>query len=469
MIHANAYSAATPLAKMAAEKGLTILAMSGTPLAELVKTSTLVGESPFVENAPKTIDVNKQLSGYTDNLAHNERFDYFVKAISEAVNGHFAYARNTVTATIARVTNSVISAMEGIEPNPVSLFSITIRGIPEPMEQDSFRDSLQGDIVAKVLDPQVYFRFPYMDTEKLTKLIMTGSSVMDERISAWLAKQDQGLLANVWAKYFTNPEDSRDQQAHLEQASEDEMLVVNLFTRKLKVDMLEGSGLSLDQCNTAVQQYLEASATSLANSYKEYVQLSQTDMLVYSRSTEKRSVCVNSEIYRKWIATGGKNEVLFGMVVRGGPMLSTVAEIEENKSDLLLAWNQFVNLSNTRFRNESFMRFTAALRNSFFSDMKNLDETEKSHLEQNSHFIERISALFEEELDRVSPAEQTDIARVVTKLVCKSRYFYTDSYKILSEIDEHMKSDRTMSVEEAAAMAHVEVVADFVAAQLKLA
>ena len=468
MIHANAYAAAAPLAKMAAEKGLTILAMSGTPLAELVKTSTLVGESPFLIDADKTIDVNKHLSGSTDNLAHNERFDYFVKAISEAVNGHFAYARNTVTAAISRITNSVITSMEGIEPNPVSLFNITIRGIPEPMEQDSFRDSLQGDIVAKVLDPQFYFRFPYKDTEYLTKFVMTGSSVMDDRISAWLAKQDQGLLANVWAKYFTNPEDSGGQQAHLEQADENEMLVVNLFARKLKVDVMEDSGLSLDQYNTAVQQYLEASATKLSVSYKEFMQLSQTDILVYSRSTENRNVCVNAEVYRKWIAAGGKNEVLFGMVVRGGTIFSTVVEIEEKKDELLQAWNQFVNLSNTRFRNESFMRFTTALRNAFFSDLKNLDETEKSQLEQNSHFIERIAALFEEELDKIAPAEQTDIARVVTKLVCKSRYFYTDSFKILSEIDEHMKADRTMSVESAAAMAHVEVVADFVAAQLKL-
>lgn len=468
MIHANAYAAVLPLATLAAEKGLTILAVNGTPLAELVKTSTLVGESPFLVPEGTTIDINKQLSSSTDNIPHNERFDFFVKSIAEAVNGHFAFARNTVTAAIARITNSVIASMEGIEPNPVSLFNIEMRAIPEPMEQDSFRESLQADVVKSVLSPQFYFRFPYMDTESLTKLVMTGSSIMDERIAQWLAKQDQGLLANTWAKYFTDPEASGDQQAHLEQASQAEMLVVNLFTRKLKADMLDGSGLSLDQYNTAVNQYLEASATYLVNDYKAYVELSKSDLLVYARNSEKRSVTVNAEVYRKWITAGGKNEVLFGMLAVGGPLYATVAEIEERKADFLQAWTQFVNLSNTRFRNDSFMRFTGALRNSFFVDMKNVDEQEKSLLDSNSHYMERIAALFEEELDSIAPAEQLDIARVVTKLVCKSRYFYTDSYKILSEIDEHMKADRAMSVEDAAAMAHIEVVADFVAAQLKL-
>lgn len=468
MIHANAYAAVLPLATLVAEKGLTVVAVNGTPLAELVKTSTLVGESPFLVPEGTSVDITKHMSNSTDNIPHNERFDFFVKSISDAVNGHFAFARNTVTAAIVRITNSVISAMEGIEPNPVSLFNIEMRSIPEPMEQDSFRDSLQGDVVNSVLDPEVYFRFPYKDTEFLTKLVMTGSSIMDDRIAQWLNKQDPGLLANVWAKYFTDPEASGGQQAHLENASQEEMLVANLFTRKLKVDMLEDSGLSLDQYKTAVQHYSEATATYLVNSYKAYTDLSNTDMLVYARNSEKRSVVVNSEVYRKWIASGGKNEVLFGMIVVGGPLFSTVAEIEERKDDFLQAWAHFVNLSNTRFRNDSFMRFTGALRNSFFVDMKNLDETEKSLLDSNSHYIERISALFEQELELIAPVEQLDIARVVTKLVCKSRYFYTDSYKILSEIDEHMKSDRTMSVEDAAAMAHIEVVADFVAAQLKL-
>lgn len=468
MIHANAYAAVLPLATLAAEKGLTVLAVNGTPLAELVKTSTLVGESPFLVPEGTTVDINKQLSISTDNIPHNERFDFFVKSISEAVNGHFAFARNTVTAAIARITNSVISAMEGIEPNPVSLFNIEMRSIPEPMEQDSFRDSLQADVVKSVLPPQFYFRFPYKDTEFLTKLVMTGSSVMDDRIAQWLAKEEQGLLANTWAKYFTDPEASNGQQAHLDQASQAEMLVANLFTRKLKADMMEGSGLSLDQYNTAVNQYLEATATYLMNGYKSYTDLSKSDLLVYARVSEKRSVIVNAEVYRRWIAAGGKNEVLFGMLVVGGPLCATVAEIEERKADFLQAWAHFVNLSNIRFRNDSFMRFTGALRNSFFVDMKNVDEQEKSLLESNSHYIERIAALFEEELDSIAPTEQLDIARVVTKLVCKSRYFYTDSYKILSEIDEHMKADRTMSVEDAAAMAHIEVVADFVAAQLKL-
>lgn len=467
MIHSNAYAAVMPLAKLAADKGLTIVAVGSTPLSELVKTSTLVGESPFLSSDQK-VDINKYLSNSTDNISHNERFDYFVKSIADAVNGHFAFARNTVTAAIARITNSVISSMEGIEPNPVSLFNIVIRGIPEPMEQDSFRDTLQGDVVPKVLSPEVYFRFPFMDSEFLTKLVMTGSSVMDERIAQWLAKQDSGLLANVWAKYFTNPEDSGGQQAHLEQATENEMLVVNLFARKLKADLLDNSGLALNQYNTAVQQYLEASATYLAKSYNDFVELSKSDMLVYSRDTTQRTVTVNAEIYRKWIATGGKNEILFGMLVQAGPVVTTVADVEAKKEEFLQAWGHFVNLSNTRFRNESFMRFTNALRNSFFSDMKNLEEQEKAVIEQNSHYIERIAGLFEQELDLVAPGEQSDIARVVMKLVCKARYFYTDSYKILSEIDEHMKSDRTMSVEDAAAMAHVEVVADFVAAQLKL-
>jgi hypothetical protein len=468
MIHANAYAAVLPLATLAAEKGMTIVAMSGTPLAELVKTSTLVGESPFLVPEGTTVDINKQMSSYTDNIPHNERFDFFVKSISDAVNGHFAFARNTVTAAIARITNSVIASMEGIEPNPVSLFNVEMRSIPEPMEQDSFRDSLQGDIVKSLLAPQFYFRFPYKDTEFLTKLAMTGSSVMDNRIADWLAKEEQGLLANTWAKYFTDPEASGGQQAHLEHASQAEMLAANLFVRKLKTDMLQDSGLTLDQYNTAVQQYSEATATYLMNGYKAFTQLANSDMLVYARNSEKRSISVNAEVYRKWISAGGKNEVLFGMLVVGGPLLSTVAEIEERKQDFLQAWAHFVNLSNTRFRNDSFMRFTNALRNSFFVDMKNLDEQEKSLLDSNSHYIERISALFEQELELIAPAEQLDIARVVTKLVCKSRYFYTDSYKILSEIDEHMKADRTMSVEDAAAMAHIEVVADFVAAQLKL-
>ena len=61
-----------------------------------------------------------------------------------------------------------------------------------------------------------------------------------------------------------------------------------------------------------------------------------------------------------------------------------------------------------------------------------------------------------------------EIYKVARKLVCKARFFFTSANRILGDIEEYSRSNDKIDPQEAALMATIDYVADYVAEQLTL-
>ena len=69
---------------------------------------------------------------------------------------------------------------------------------------------------------------------------------------------------------------------------------------------------------------------------------------------------------------------------------------------------------------------------------------------------------------RVEMHSMENIYKTARKLVCRARFYYTSSDKILAAIEEYTNSNPDIDPQEAALMATIEYVADFVAEQLTI-
>ena len=135
MINQSTYQKCFALAATATAANLTLSPAQNTPLHELVKKSTYMGEPLAVQ---PTDNVVLNASASSNNAAHNESIDYFINLVADATHSHFAFARNVVTETVGRVATAVTAAMQGAAIDPISKFRVVIIGLPAPLDQRSF-------------------------------------------------------------------------------------------------------------------------------------------------------------------------------------------------------------------------------------------------------------------------------------------------------------------------------------------
>ena len=348
MINESTYQKSFNLAAVAAAAGLTLSPAQNTPLQELVKKSTYMGETLALS---PTDNVVANASVSSNNTAHNESSDYFIGLVADATQQHFAHARNVVAETVGRITTAVTATMQNAVVDPVSKFCIVMNGLPEPLEQGSFFRDVQKHASSNTLAPRAFFKFkPKSDTE-LVEILMTGSAVLDERIQEWLKTIDFAQVRDIWNNYFVD-------QSLVETRNVPEFsftltapgtglnasLIVHLIALKLSAVILPDSGHGLDMYKILVDEFLEFSANRIVAASVSYETEKSNGNVVQNYNRSKSSVSVNRTVYLDWLKNGGANEVLFAGLLNQIVLVSA-KDLDEHKDKLLSLWDGYLSIS----------------------------------------------------------------------------------------------------------------------------
>ena len=98
--------------------------------------------------------------------------------------------------------------------------------------------------------------------------------------------------------------------------------------------------------------------------------------------------------------------------------------------------------------------------------LKDREQMEEEMQAETPGIIEKINEYFNEEIKSVNASDIDNVSDVCYRLMAKCRYFYTDSYKILSDMMSAMKESQSMSVKEAALVATINYIADYICDQI---
>lgn len=498
----DALETVLPIAELAASRNLTIRAVEGTPVYELTKiTNDLLNafnNKVKVFAGGEMIDGSKPRQtaiGHATDLflamdtdeasSHDVAFDAYVQQLSKFVASHIGFARNVVKPVIMEMTDTVISEIK--EPvNASSEFNIILKGLPEPMFNSTFENSLKDYANIAFIEPEYTVDLKDLSPQELLALMQTGSKAFDESVALWFNQKGDSFFINVWDNLFkkTGYGDRRVRSfnfsgiaisngdvvygdTELNYQPADYALAVYLLSRKLVDEVLDGTSMNLSEYRKIMSQYRDAAGSALFNCYSNWNSLLETNILIANTSSDKKTIVVFEPVYTKFLENGGSTDIVLGYLIsKDCGKNYGLGSIMEKADEYKQYWSDYVAYKNTTILSDTLTRFKILFKDVFYASLKNMGELEAEVIQAYPNHIQTVTSLFEEKIEKLDTSCLDELQKVIAMIVCESRFYHTDSAQILFNINEAMTVNPGMDPLEAANLAAAKYVFKYIANQL---
>ena len=470
---------ALALSEQLAESGKVLVAKPNTVLSELVRLSQPAAELRTDENAssdPYFEAVVYSTQGSLDSPSfHSLELDAIIDQISKTVTADISFAKNVVRPLVLEFAENLVAFKDKNSSKCASeMFNIICLEIPSLLKQDFFLDSLEYYKGKTPIKPSSNFSLGIKTEEELLTLIATGHAKTDKEILAWLSTLEADFLLNIWKCFFTAEQNSSmrygftdiDMANIYDKASY--ALAIHLIARKLYEHVDESAvDINLAVYKDLAVQYRDYSGAILASSILKMAMFNSSKTLVIELSPQYYTAKVNGDIYRAWLKEGGTPEVILGLIV-DGEQISSQSLIDLKAKDLVSRWNSYCTFYKTDQANRSFDHLKKYLHSSFSTMLNTSVNEELGYIESHPNYYSTVKELLEVELDNLRTKDADDLHFIALSLIGKCRFYYTSAFDILNDINEAAKSNPNVDVREAALLAVINHISDYLADQIAL-
>lgn len=475
MIQSTSYNTAIPFAEQLAEKGVKVVALPSTPLSELVRLSApSLFPTQMVENGD-LISIGTAMQGATEGTLeaptqHSLEIDALVKQLSTLVTGHVSYARNVVRPHVTGLAEAIQNYLDNNRPKEAGEeFSIETLRVPAVLKDESFLDTLSYYKDKSVLTPDLSFSLGAKTTEELTQMVMIGSDRVDRLIVEWLSHTPANFLLTIWDSFFTKSSSvgyltypALQQMNAYERSSY--LLAYLLLARKV-TDDVQTETVPLAAYRRIALQYTDYAGAALVEALRRIELSLKGKQLVVSVDQARKIAKVNGELYGPWLDAGGSPEVILGMVVAGNAPTAQDL-IDSRAQEYLRSWNSYVTFYRTKEANMALRYKKDFIIRAFGESLKSVDPIEQEYMAKNPEHLANVVRRAAECVESLKESELADVYNVALCLVGGVRFHYTSAHQILSDIHEAGKINPNVDVREAALLAVINYVADYLAAQM---
>lgn len=470
----EAFQSAVPLANLGESRGFKFVAIEGTPLDALVKQShadiaagTAAADGiirPNIENL--TYMANVADAGMEGNQ-HDDLMTHWTNVVSAAVTDHLNVARTLVAPAVEDLVTQVVKNLSGQAQSSLLSMEVKVCELPEFVVASSFRDAYRRYEEVSLNNPEMNARLPARTDEELIELMKTGSSSVDKQIEAWAAGVGPDFLQAVWGTVFRQGQEDLYGTAGKafkdlvddQNTGFDWTLAIFLFANKLANDVIDDVEMDLRSYERTMVDFRDQSAAKLSRMVDAFEQAVETNMLV--KSFVGKACTVYGPIYEKWLEEGGSNELLYGNILSDRREY-TVDGVQARAEEFAETWNKHCQITESAESTRKFARTLETIEAEFRRSLAELDEPETLANR------DTILKLFRAELDRVRPEDLSNLYQVCLRLVARSRFVQTDAEKILCYVERAKSENPTLDIREAAALATIWYVADWIAALIRV-
>lgn len=473
MLSNSSIEAVKPLADDLIRRGIRLMPVTGSPLEAMVRESlpgfdgtTTPQENAVDYAACQLYDTANSAHPGTEIRPHDMVVDETVPVLAEAVRNHIAHARTVVNPYIEKLVTEVNEQIKDLSPSSLLGMEVIVYNPAAPFINPVFENSIKGyRDVAYEAGWSMDFMFPDTTTEELTKLLKTNSVELDADIDNWLSGLGENFLLDVWSGFFQAKQTPNLHSfitdtvstAGVSGLNVDKLLAIHLLARNLYDHPMEGMSVSLVNYNRTITLLKNISGARLLIESEQYYKEKDGDQILI-RSLAGSKIVVNGAVYKKWIADGGDNDILFGNALVSFPVFS-VAKINERKDALRTEWNRHSALVTMTEAKRRVLRLRGIFLNTF---KKLIVEDTEPNLNR-----EQMYKQCEEFLSSQGDEGFTNFFLLARKLVCRIRFPETDAEEILSSIDKVAQANPNMDIREAATIAVICHVANWQAHQMK--
>ncbi len=453
-------------------KDLSIQAKPGTPLSVLVSAAQSMEVQRSLDNTCTPDSFAEELGWNNDNELLCEQADAMILAVSAATKRHLAFAKNVASPVVTEMVERTLKEMDGMNNDAIS-FEVTTRNIPLPLRNDALVSTIQRESTGSGLLPDADVKIPMLEESAIMDLLTSGSSTFDNDVKTWVTKIGMDFVLSVWGSVFSDQSGKTSETSYAfaqlinnDKTGIDAALLIFLFSQSLETNIPEGVVMPLARYNELLNQYRVAAIETMKRGLEQDASRNLSGQVVVSVNQVTKQIEVYEPTYTKWLEAGGVQEALAGMAI-SGQSLYNAASIDERKEDFIKAWDQYTSMQKSLFEVNSFNNFKSALVSSFKNLLVNPFEEEKEWF-ANSSEVDKVTELFLQEMKTITPDDLNDVNGAVLRLLGKSRFYYTDSCKILQSMKRASEKNPGIDAREAALIATIEYVSDYVADQMQL-
>lgn len=486
MIKKESFTAALGLSSTLADNNKSIIALPNTLLSHLVSVS-VPPEYVFSDRLKETwhqYDGEDSVEGYgyrledftsgQDNI-HTLTINKVIEEISEAVTSHISFAKNQVKPHVIDLGDKLKDFLEThTDKDPSTLFELSVMSTPEVLKENAFLDLLKVYEGKSPVTPDYHFSLGSRSEDEIKPLIQTGFDYIDKLIDSWLSTLPNGFIVDIWTEYFDGKGENKYRAYETIKHPNpfialNASLLVFIISNKLYNEVGEEVKTTLRQHQLTSIQHKEFGGVSILSSLNKINAFNKSGILVIEKNYYDKTVYVNGDIYSEWLNNGGSPETLLGMIV-GGSDLTNADLIRNKRTDLESEWNTYCLFEKSKNGNILFQSFKEELLLQFSLSMsvENLDAEEKDYSLRHPEFKQIVSKLVKEIISNIKPDDLKTPYKIALELVGKARYYYTGSYNILKDMEEAMELNPKLNPREAATLAIVYYVTDFLLSQTKV-
>ena len=482
MINESTLNSVQSAAAILAAKNFSAVAKPDTVLANLVALSVPPINSE--NDATESLDTFKmRIAGTTidngmDASQHSVTLNAFTEDLGKLVTTHISYAKNTVKPIVMQMAESILHYKEtNVAKDATSSFNIEILNVPALLNDDSFLGTIEPYKDKTVIEPDLLLELAGKNKEEIIQLMMLGHDRTNQLVLEWISSveaYDPNFLETVWFSFFTKANPPSGNYLKFSSLGSvnvykraDIALALYLLGNKLFNEVQSDIEINLSVYKNITAQIRDFGGAMLANCIIKLALNNKTKILVVESFPRQFKVSVNGDVYREWLAAGGKPEVILGLIVSNETQCSVPA-IDEKAASFESSWNSYCNFHKAREANMAIDYFKVFLNNTFSSMYREQDQSEVDFITANPHYVANVKKLVDEQIECYKTNAIDDPYQVALDLIAKCRFGFTAAYSILSDINEAGKVNPNIDVREAALLATINYIADYLADQITL-
>jgi hypothetical protein len=475
MISNDAMEAALPLTHRLNDRGFFLRTKEGSPLARLASAARL-------DSLKRNATITQELDGDKPNLApyvqnvtgideitranlHDLCQEEILECSLRAVRAHLTIARTLVSPAVESLMSNVKARMTHTPPNELLNMNVTIQSEPGVMQNGTLISMIEKLRDASSVPPNLAMRLPAQTFEQVIELMKTGNSELDRDIEMWAKTQGDEVIMPIYNSLFRTENDrfrTFEEAQRDPQLGNDAMLVCFLLGRKLAEDAaIEGISMSKQALTDLALEYRNVAGQRLSFILDRQNRQAKQGLLVLSSTSN--TIVVNQPVYKEWLAAGGCNEILFGLLLQPA-MRYYIRDINEIADQCKTAWARHVAMQTAADSNARYSIAIRFLREAFVESLRPTGNG--PDIDANLRAVQL--AAFDVELAKVKPSDLDNLAIVCLKLVCRSCFADTDAESFLLKMVELQEQNPNLGVAEIATVAGMDYVTTWLASQLVL-
>lgn len=492
MIPANAAQSAIAVVEQLEATNRRVVAVAGTPLAQLVAISSLqlqpsVAAVGVVDlNAAAQADYQPTASGIEaesrieslahDNLSqHDVLMDGLVTDLSQCVAQHLTFAKNTVRPLIKTFVDEAAAALASYPDQSTYSPQIVKLDLPEV----SLLPAVEGEAV-KFKDV-VYIplgsplNLPPASGDAALRYLVSGSAALDNAVAAWVQAKGEDFFAKVYNVVFSSGAAgvtiTPDQLYGDKLEGLDALTATFLMARHLLENAPEGAPYGLADYRIAVGTVVEQTGLRLANAFADRERNIALETLIVGSA--KDVIYVFAPVYDKWIAEGGVLATLLGNMLLDRPN-QTLAAMLQDQEQCMTRWEQQNRFLTVTLQNRKFDAAKDSLR---FVTEKLAGENIQTifgeiapgqELTLQSPVVSQALDNAKGFIDFLDAEQIKDLWQIGVEVVAGSLFSYSAAFSILNSIEKAAKDNAGIDPNEAALLGTIDYVTNYVVDQIEL-